>query len=219
MRQPHASLQPPSLAASSARVMPCAARAPSRRSVLLAMGTMAWSVCTLAAEPAADAPKAPQVPDDAAWRRELPAAKALGRSEFRWWGFKLYDATLWSAAPRFSWDQPFVLQLRYARALSGERLASTSIDEIRRIEPERHADAVLERWGRVLRESFPDVKEGDELAAVFLPGQGLKLYTRDRLQAQWRDEQLARSFLGIWFSEGTRDPASRRRLLGLDPAR
>ncbi|TXH47084.1 MAG: hypothetical protein E6Q92_01105 [Burkholderiaceae bacterium] len=206
----------PSHPMSPASCSASAARQASRRGALLALATMAWSVCTLAAEAPAEPPKGAE---EAAWRRELPAAKVLGRSEFRWRGFKLYDATLWSAAGRWGWEQPFALQLRYARSLSGSRLASTSIEEIRRIEPDRHPEAVLDRWSRQLQESFLDVKEGDELVAVYLPGQGLKLFTRESLRATWRDEQLARSFLGIWFHEATRDPASRRRLLGLEPAK
>ena len=38
---------------------------------------------------------------------------------------------------------------------------------------------------------------------------GLKLFTRESLRATWRDEQLARSFLGIWF---LKPRATRRRV-------
>ncbi|MCB1940357.1 MAG: hypothetical protein KDE64_14300, partial [Rhodocyclaceae bacterium] len=60
------------------------------------------------------------------WRR-------LGSGSAHWLGFHLYDAALWAPPAGFSWSRPFALSLRYARDFSRERLASSSVDEIRRL--------------------------------------------------------------------------------------
>jgi len=151
------------------------------------------------------------------WRTLLPQAQALGGGDLTWFGLRIYRATLWSASKPFDATQPFALQLHYYRSISRERLVRTSIDEIRRLSAAPIAAATLTRWEALLNTAFIDVRDGDELTGVYLPGQGMQLYDRQRLLAELNDEALARAFFDIWLNPDSRDQRLRQRLIGAAP--
>ena len=153
-----------------------------------------------------------------------PQAQALdtrleqvGQGEMRWLGFKLYDAALWaSARGEAAIDGAHLLSIRYARAISSERLVSVSLDEMRRL---GYADeARLARWGEVLAAALPAVAAGDTLAALHRPGEGAVFWHQDRPIGEIRDPELARAFFAIWLDPRTREPGLRAQLLGLAEA-
>jgi len=151
------------------------------------------------------------------WRAQLPQAQALGGGDLTWFGLRIYRATLWSASKPFDATQPFALQLHYYRSISRERLVRTSIDEIRRLSAAPIAAPTLTRWEALLNTAFVDVRDGDELTGVYLPGQGMQLYDRQRLLAELNDEALARAFFDIWLNPDSRDQRLRQRLIGATP--
>ena len=54
---------------------------------------------------------------------ELNGLQPLGAGDLRWFGFKLYDATLYTRQGQaFDWGQPFALSLRYARDIPSARI-------------------------------------------------------------------------------------------------
>ena len=142
----------------------------------------------------------------------LAGFEAVGSGTLRFFGLRVYDATLW--APRGAWadGQPFALELRYARSFDGAAIAKRSIEEIRaqRTLPE----STLARWEAQLAAIFPDVREGDRLIGVRLPGEGASFYRGTRPIGRITDEGLADAFFAIWLSPATRAPELRARLLG-----
>lgn len=148
------------------------------------------------------------------WHAELPQAQLSGEGEYRWFGVRVYTAQLWAAHLPASIDSPFALQITYVRAFTARRLVDTSIDEIRRIGSSNVTDATLERWRDALRKVFVDVRAGDSLTGVYLPGQGARFYANDRETGQIEDAALARAFFAIWLDPATRAPALRLKLLG-----
>lgn len=136
----------------------------------------------------------------------------VGAGTLRFMGFHLYDGRLWSPDGRWRADAPFALELIYARSFDGTDIARRSIDEIRRLGG--HDEATLARWETQLKRLFPDVKPGDRLTGVRLPGAGARFYAGDRLTGAIRDEALAEAFFGIWLDARTRAPDLRRKLLG-----
>ena len=142
----------------------------------------------------------------------LTGYTAVGSGTLRFFGLRIYDATLWS--PRGVWasGQPFALELRYARSFEGAAIARRSIEEIRaqRSVP----DATLARWEQQMRAIFPDVREGDRLIGVRQPGQGAVFYQDARRLGRIDDEAFADAFFDIWLHPATRDPGLRARLLG-----
>ena len=151
------------------------------------------------------------------WRVQVPQAQALGGGDLTWFGLRIYRATLWSASKPFDAAQPFALQLHYYRSISRERLVNTSIDEIRRLSATPIPAATLKRWEALLNTAFIDVRDGDELTGVYLPGKGMQLYDRQRLLADLDDEALARAFFDIWLNPDSRDQRLRQRLIGAAP--
>ena len=61
--------------------------------------------------------------------------------------------------------------------------------------------------------SFVDVKPGDQLLGVYLPGIGVRFFARSGLTAEIRDEAFARAFFAIWLDARTRAPKLRENLL------
>lgn len=143
-----------------------------------------------------------------------PELDRVGGGEMRWLGFKLYDAALWAGARgEAAMGDAHALSIRYARAISSERLVSVSLDEIRRLGFDD--EALLARWGEALAEVLPAVEAGETLAGLHLPGQGAVFWHQGQPRGEIRDPELARAFFAIWLDPRTREPRLREQLLGL----
>lgn len=143
-----------------------------------------------------------------------PELDHVGGGEMRWLGFKLYDAALWaSARGEAAVGGAHVLSIRYARAISSERLVSVSLDEMRRLGVTD--EGRLARWGEALAAALPSVVAGDTLAALHRPGEGVRFWHQDRPSGEISDPELARAFFAIWLDPRTREPQLRAQLLGL----
>jgi hypothetical protein len=143
----------------------------------------------------------------------LPDFEAVGKGTLRFFGLRIYDATLWSPGGVWSANQPYALELVYARGFDGSEIAQRSIKEMRaqRSWPE----ATLARWEKDMRALFPDVAKGDRLIGVRMPGAGATFYSGSHRLGQVRDEDFADAFFGIWLSPATSAPDLRAKLLKL----
>ncbi len=137
--------------------------------------------------------------------------RAVGRGELRWFGLSVYEAALWVPGDRFDRSQPFALALTYARAIPRERLVSTSVSEMRRLG--WSDEAQLARWQDELERVFPDVREGDTIVGVSVPGRGARFFHQGRATGEVADAEFARAFFAIWLDERTRVPELRAQLL------
>ena len=146
---------------------------------------------------------------------ELSSARLAGQARLSVLGFQIYDARLW-VAPDFKGktfsEHAFALELAYLRAVSGEDIATRSLDEMRRfvaLSPDQET-----QWLRQMREVFPSVLKGDRLIGTNRPGVGATFHHNGKLQGVIRDPEFARLFFGIWLFETTAKPAIRKDLLG-----
>jgi hypothetical protein len=145
----------------------------------------------------------------------LPGARLQGESRLRYFGLRIYDARLWAGASpvEAEWASvPFALEMEYARHLKGVQIAERSLTEMKRqgdLPPETE-----QRWLATLKQWLPDVKDGDRITGVNIPGQGLKLYLNGAPRAESSDAELSKVFFGIWLSPRTSEPAMRQALLG-----
>lgn len=151
-------------------------------------------------------------------RPSLPTASLSGQARFKFWGFEVYQATLW-VAPGFSapaYEQtPFALELAYLRDFKGADIAKRSIAEMRRQAPVTPMTPAQETaWETQMRALFPDVSNGDRLTGVNQPGTGAVFWSNGRLLGEVRDPLFAKLFFGIWLSPQTSEPLLRRALLG-----
>lgn len=143
---------------------------------------------------------------------QLPDYQAVGSGTLRYFGLRIYDATLWSPRGVWSAGSPFALELRYARSFDGAAIARRSIDEMR--SQRDYPAATLARWEQQMRALFPDVNAGDRLIGVRRPGQGAAFYSGTRKLGQIDDEAFAVAFFDIWLHPSTRVPDLRAQLLG-----
>ncbi|MBC3372615.1 chalcone isomerase family protein [Pseudomonas sp. SWRI92] len=149
------------------------------------------------------------------WRVALPGAHLVGEADFRWFGLDIYQARLWSTEPTPSLDSPFALELNYHRKISRQALVQTSLEEMQRVADTPVDAARLDAWAAEMRRAFVDVKPGTQITGVYLPGQGCRFYVDGRLSHEVTDPLFARQFFAIWLDPRTREPALRKRLLGL----
>jgi hypothetical protein len=168
----------------------------------------------------------------AGWREASGTPVLVGEADARFWGFRLYHATLWSDRRPFDPARPFALELRYYRSISRDRIVSTSIDEIARLAAADRASAgdapgsdsalpsgKMQQWRQRLLAAMVDVDDGDRLIGVYLPGRGVRFYLVRKGQAEQvlgeiDDDEFARAFFAIWLDSHTREPSLRAHLLG-----
>lgn len=136
----------------------------------------------------------------------------LGQGTLRWFGLKIYEATLWTPGGVPDFARPLRLQLRYARSLRGASIAERSDEEIARLgfgTPAERAE-----WLAAMRRIFPDVAEGDALAGEHLPGRGARFFRNGQPIGEVADPAFSRAFFSIWLDPRTSEPGLRAALLG-----
>jgi Chalcone isomerase-like len=159
----------------------------------------------------------PAVPPELA--SELPGARLQGQGRLRFLGLRVYDAKLWVGPQALAeaWaNVPFALEIDYARELKGAQIAERSLAEMKR-QAEIPAAAAA-RWLALMAQLFPDVKKGDRLSALNLPGNGARFFLNGTLRGEPRDAEFAQLFFGIWLSPQTSEPSLREALLGRSPS-
>ena len=162
--------------------------------------------------PTASKPAATVAPREIA--SELPDALVSGTARLTFFGFQVYDSTLW-ITPGFKASDyaryPFALQLDYLRNLSGTAIAERSIKEMRGV---ASFNAEQEkRWLKAMQDAFPDVKAGDRIVGLHTPGLGARFWYNGQVRPAVADTEFSHAFFGIWLSEKTSEPALRSSLL------
>jgi hypothetical protein len=183
-----------------------------------ALVQLAAGACWLAAGGVAQASSGPAVPSELAG--ELAEARLQGSARLTWFGLRVYDARLW-VGPEFDparyAEQRFALALHYLRALNGPAIAERSLEEMRRV---GSVDATQgQRWLDAMRQTFPDVRDGDRIVGLHRPGEAARFFYNGEPRGQVGDGEFARLFFGIWLSSRTSQPEMRVSLLGLGDTR
>ena len=141
-----------------------------------------------------------------------PNLKVQGGGELTFFGISVYDGYYWSPTRGWTQDGPFALDLHYHRALDGARIAERSLSEIAKLgygTAEQRA-----RWGDEMRRMFPDVRRGDRLTGVNLPGGVVRYFHNGKSIGEIADPGFARAFFGIWLDPKTSEFVFRQLLLG-----
>ena len=144
--------------------------------------------------------------------RDVMGLSLRGGGALRVIGLKVYDVRLWTQMRPFTHAEPFAIELVYDMAFRGKDIAERSVKEIRAqgIDDETK----LRRWGDEMTKIFPDIKQGDALIGVSLPGKEARFYNREKLIATVPDPEFAKAFFDIWLSEKSSEPKLRLKLLG-----
>ena len=148
---------------------------------------------------------------------DVPEARLAGEGEYTWFGMRIYRAQLWVGANGYqgvaSATAPFVLELRYARALDGKKIAEASYEQMQKIgagTPEQRL-----AWLATMQRIFPDVKEDQRIAGAYRAGiaPGVRFYLDGKVLADVSDGDFARAFFAIWLSPDSTAPKLRTALL------
>ncbi len=136
---------------------------------------------------------------------EITGARLAGHGTFRYFGMKIYDAQLWvgpkgyeAAAPTAA---PLALDLNYARALDGKKIAEASRDEMAKL----HVGSAAQRatWLTKMEAIFPNVREGMHITGVYLPAFGAKFYLDGKPLGEIADPEFGHAFFAIWLDPKT----------------
>jgi len=142
------------------------------------------------------------------------APRLIGQHRFTYWGFEVYDASLWGSAafaPQDWAKQSLVLELRYLRDFKGADIAQRSMDEM---QGQRALSAAQKQtWAGVLQSLIPNVRNGERLTGIYTPDKGMQLLHQDRLLGEVTDVDLAQRFFGIWLAPETSQRQLRQQLL------
>jgi hypothetical protein len=143
-----------------------------------------------------------------------------GTGALRFFGFKAYDANLWSAGsvsgnPLLD-KNLFALEIVYNTSIKGEEIVNVSLIEMARLK--KLSDAQIKTWTAEMQRSFPNVVSGDRLTGVYVPKVGTRFFFNSRLIAEINDPAFGDAFFAIWLDEGTKRADLRRSLLGLPTA-
>jgi Chalcone isomerase-like len=145
---------------------------------------------------------------------DIPGARSIGAGEFRWFGLTIYEARLWSRHPKPTLDTALALEVTFLRDVSRATLVEMLQDEFRRLGGDKLEEEQLAKWSFEMRRAFGDVRAGQRLIGVYLPGRGCRFYVNDQLSREVLDPDFARAFFSIWLDGRTRFPKLRRALLG-----
>jgi len=140
-----------------------------------------------------------------------PSVK-IGGGEFHKLLFHVYDATLYSDDGQFGWEKPYALKLDYKMSIDGADIAERSIDEMNSIEPVPKDRAA--KWLAEMKAIFPDVKKGDNITGINIPGKGAAFLKNGAKIGEINDVEFSRRFFEIWLSPKTSDKGLRSKLLG-----
>jgi hypothetical protein len=145
-----------------------------------------------------------------AWQVLMPSAQPIGSGELYFWGWLIYDATLWSPTGTYDADNPFALSLTYARDISRQDIVDASIKQMEGLglPVQNHPE-----WGNALETVFRSVKKGDTFTGVYQPGQGATFFYNTQPTGEV-GESLAQAFFAIWLDPRTSQPELRSALLG-----
>lgn len=148
----------------------------------------------------------------------MPELRLQGQAQMRFFGLLIYDIRLWVREPvdAQNWaTQDLVLELQYARSLSGQEIAKRSLAEMRR---QSEIEAARGRqWLSEMEAAFPDVRAGDRLTGRYEPGRGAQFFVNGSLGRHIADAEFARLFFGIWLSAQSSEPRLREQLFGGGP--
>lgn len=145
------------------------------------------------------------------------ALRGISKTTYRYWGFRVFDATLFAPSPHsfkgdIPIDVPSALRLCYLRSISREELVESG-DKTLELNPTIQIGELRERIDR-LHSRFVDVKEGDCYQLNHSPETGLSLLLNGNLVETIPGKDFAQAYLGIWLSEYSFSPALASRLTG-----
>ncbi len=170
----------------------------------------------VAAQPSVTLAQSSRIPAELGAFGQTTSWQKQGTGALRFFGFKAYDANLWSVAPAKAnplVDKTlFALEIVYNTSIKAEEIVNVSLIEMARLR--KLSDVQIKTWTADMQRTFPNVVSGDRLTGVFVPKVGTRFFMNTRLIAEINDPDFGDAFFAIWLDEGTKRADLRRALLG-----
>lgn len=139
----------------------------------------------------------------------------VGKGRLTWLGFGVYEAGLWTPDGRFRQFEPgapVALSLTYERSFTREKLIEITTGEWRRLG--LATPAQREAWARTIEGMWKDVRKGDNMTAVVVPGGETRFYDAAGLVGRVTDPAFGPAYLRIWLDQRSAVADLRVALLG-----
>jgi len=138
----------------------------------------------------------------------LSAPQVRGEATFRFIGFPLYQARLYTTdgAP-LDWNQDFAIELNYLRNLTKKDLIESTLKELDRL---GHPLPLREQ----LSQCFDDVSKGDQYLAVSRGHDQIGFWRNGTRVCTLTHPQFKQQFMAIFVGQNTRSKAFTRKLKG-----
>lgn len=139
----------------------------------------------------------------------------VGKGRLTWLGLGIYEAGLWTPDGRFEDfrpGEPVALSLAYERRFSRAQLIEITTGEWSRLglaTPKQR-----EAWAAELAKLWRDVRRGDNMTAVVVPGGETRFYDASGLMGRVADPAFGPAYLRIWLDQRSAVSDLRVALLG-----
>lgn len=139
-------------------------------------------------------------------------AKPLGHGRLTYMFWDVYDATLFAPKGLWSENKPFALKLNYLIDVKGKKIATLSIEEMKKQGAEDAAK--LSRWETEMTKIFPDMAAGTSIIGIRTKAGNAVFYKDNQFIGSIKDKEFTENFFAIWLSPKTSKPKLRDELLG-----
>jgi len=136
---------------------------------------------------------------------------------YRFWGFRVYSAALYTQSDLSSVSEifviPFALSLSYHREISREQFIESSEKLLER--SPRFRKLNTEAFGYALNQLYgmlESVRQGQSYTMIWKPEEGMSLYLDGVYKGSVGHKDVARLYLELWLSEHSVRPENFRRL-------
>lgn len=144
----------------------------------------------------------------------MPDLQKIGEGRFSFMVWDVYDAALYASEGQWKTGQPVILTLSYLRDLEGQKIAESSIDEIKK---QGFTNEVqLNQWYQDMLGIFPNVEKDDVITGIYTAQKETVFYKNSVQLGTINDPVFGQAFFDIWLGEQTLAPDLRAQLLGLN---
>jgi hypothetical protein len=139
----------------------------------------------------------------------------VGAGTITWFGFTIYDASLWTENGRFDTltdSLPVALHITYRKNIKSSALAERTAEEWQQLNI--YTPRERKQWQQRLATIWPTVKPGDSITTLVTFDKQTHFYYNDKLIHRIDDPEFGIALLSIWLHPNTSQPALRSKLIG-----
>lgn len=170
------------------------------------------AVLMIAAAPAMSESAAVQLkPLPAAAVELAPGLHPLGKGQYKFFGIRVYDATLWVVSDRWVPAEPHALDVQALRGIPAKMLVSQVIGDMDDLNVGSSADR--QRWRGEMQKAVPTVNSGDQLVVLCLPNNKTVLFHNGTPSGELQDQPFCEALFKVWLDPRTKHERLRKELL------